>query len=205
MKKWLIVIIACLAFGSMAIADQKDFRNINWGMSKEEVIHSEKDAPQRLDKDKNTLYYKTNVLGYSTDLSYQFVDGKLVSSGYVFAIPLYSSGYGQRPDDFKNRVDFHDTLKAALIKKYGDPTENNDGFVNESFKSLPGNIGDHIAFGNYILNSKWVKDQTVIVLECKAANTFFSTNVLNYLTYYSKDYYLKAINPSQDTEDLSDL
>jgi len=200
-----MIIIACLALGTMVHADDQDFRNIKWGMSQEDVIHSERDTPKRLDKERNILYYQTNVLGHRVDLSYQFVDAKLVSACYIFDIPFYSSGYGQRPDDFKNRVDFHYILKEALAKKYGDPVENNDGFANESFKSLPGPLGDHIAFGNYILNSKWANGKTVIVLECKAANTLFTTNVLNYLTYYSRDYYQKTVNPPQNNDDPTNL
>ena len=75
------LIIAASSQLSLSYGQDFDFRNTRWGMSKEQVVASERDTP--VEKSEKYIRYKTKVLNINVDLQYFFVEDKLIIASYT--------------------------------------------------------------------------------------------------------------------------
>ena len=123
-KRLLLVSILILSFCSIsyALKVENSFRNITWGMSKEEVLEVESGIKFE-NKDlgeKKLIRSTTRIAGLKCLLIYTFIKDKLVGAAYLFDEIYQDKSYYQ--DDF-------DTLKELLIQKYGELE--NEGLVDK--------------------------------------------------------------------------
>ena len=101
-------ILFCLLILSAAPASSADFRNTNWGMSKEEVKKTEKSEILKESPDKIT--YVETVVNYPTLLVYKFKDNGLVWGSYGFK--QVNDSDDEYLEDFLN-------FNAVISNKYG--------------------------------------------------------------------------------------
>ncbi|RTE10329.1 copper amine oxidase N-terminal domain-containing protein [Paenibacillus whitsoniae] len=104
-----------------------DFRHVNWGMSKSEVLDAETSELFKKQA-KNTLTYQNvDFMGYTTYLTYQFIEDNLVFATY--AIPESVT------------FDIFYELKNKFIQQYGKPSSDyEEDFIKkyqkETYSSL---------------------------------------------------------------------
>ena len=114
-KRLLLVSILILSFCSVsyALKVENSFRNITWGMSKEEVLEVESGMKFENKElgEKKLIRSETRIADLKCFLIYTFVEDKLVFAAYVFDEIYQDKSYYQ--DDF-------DTLKELLVQKYGE-------------------------------------------------------------------------------------
>lgn len=129
---------------------ENDFRNVKWGMTKDEVQKSETAEMNNDNKHKSTLEYKVNLNGDLLKLEYLFdaSNDKLFGGDYneTFDI-IYVKGY-------KTFKQFFIKYKNLLDSKYGKssfPDKNVDYFLCYDLKTgeLKSNINND--FENYII------------------------------------------------------
>ncbi|GAH60254.1 unnamed protein product [marine sediment metagenome] len=152
-KRLLLVSILILSFCSVsyALKVENSFRNITWGMSKEEILKVE--SGMKFEKkelgEKNLIRSKTRLAGLKCFLIYTFVRDKLVGAAYLFdEIYQDKSDY---QDDF-------DTLKELLIQKYGE-LESEDLVDKDAFYFMVDSNTE-----NYIHRITWKTNDTEIAL-----------------------------------------
>ncbi len=153
MKKIFFVFITSIFFVYSGICTAEDFtfRNTKWGMTIEDVKASE---PLVIAKeDGNILGYKTSVIGKDVFLIYFFTDNKLTRARYALAVT-----HSNKNDFISDYNDF----KKILIKKYGDPVEDESIWRNDLYKSDYQSFGMAISVGHLIYYSKWSTDDTEI-------------------------------------------
>ena len=206
MKKILfLLLLFCGVYLGVCFADNYDFRHVNWGMNRDEVVQAESDLKQvkRLDFaaiPKDNLAFNTEVLGKKVNLQYAFINDRLVMAYYIFTeTPETKTIVLTNP--YKYYVDQYTTLKESLSQKYGPPKEFEE-WGNETYKTVPGSIGEHIVKGHLKIWSTWETEKTVIVLNCMdvAPNHPFHRNRI---IYYDREYY-QSLNQTKTIKD-SDL
>lgn len=110
-KKILIFVFCCIVFCSVkSFAEKTNFRNVNWGMTRLEVMANEEIAPDSFEL--SFLFYKPEIEGRKFYLIYEFVENRLTEAEYVFV--AYS------------RNDYL-WLKSMVETKYGKPFLSSDG------------------------------------------------------------------------------
>ncbi|MBN1546463.1 MAG: hypothetical protein JW902_07385 [Syntrophaceae bacterium] len=143
-----------LLLSGICIADDSTFRKSKWGMSIAEVKASE---PLEVAKeDENFLAYKTSVIGKDVFVAYFFVDNQLTRARYVLA------------DSHSNKNDFiidYEDFKKILIKKYGNPVQDESIWRNDLYKDDYSDWGTAISIGHLIYFSNWkTKDTGISIL-----------------------------------------
>ena len=88
-----------------------DFRNAEWGMSKEELKASE--SLELVTEVTEWLLYQTTRFKEQVEISYGFVDNKLVSVTYDTS---------ERHNDSGRHMEYCSATTASLTEKYGTPT-----------------------------------------------------------------------------------
>ncbi|MEF8799137.1 MAG: thermonuclease family protein [Candidatus Bipolaricaulota bacterium] len=129
---------------------ETNFRNTSWGMSREEVINREGEPSDRTEK---TIVYKETVAGIDATLGYQFVEGKLASSGYVFQSTYIN---------LNNHIDDYKKINKLLIDKYGEPVLNEEVWKNDLFRGSSEDYGSAISMGHLIYRTKWKMEETEV-------------------------------------------
>jgi hypothetical protein len=128
-----------------------DFRNVRWGMSRQEVRESEDLQP--LEESPDHLAYTTEVACLEAILVYSFVQAKLAAAMYIFS--------GQHANNNEYIADY-ERLKAHLEQKYGTPSESGVNWKNRSYKDDPENWGLALAAGQVAFISGWALPGTAI-------------------------------------------
>lgn len=105
--------------------EEADFRNLKWGMTKEDVIYVE-GAGARETSD-NVLYYtRVREEDYPADAEYTFNDGKLVQG--IFYIT-------QNKENKSITLDDYDDLIASLTERFGEPDTIDKRFATDDLKT----------------------------------------------------------------------
>ena len=92
-------------------AEEADFRNLKWGMTKDEVSYAQGTGYR--EPDENTMYYtRLREEDYPADAEYTFSDGKLVQG--IFYI---TEDKTEQPIDVEDFMDLVESLKA----RFGEP------------------------------------------------------------------------------------
>ena len=92
------------------------FRDSEWGQTKNQVKKTEKSQPTEETEDKLLFYEQNTLLGMNSYIEYDFLDNKLYMTQYMFDSP------GADYSDFLR-------LKNLLIEKYGKNKEGDDPLV----------------------------------------------------------------------------
>lgn len=198
MKKTFSLSIALLLFFYLAnAAFCADFRNVNWGMSKEEVASNEDARLLKVKQSDNTLNYTLQGFGYSTvSLRYDFSEDKLISSSYGFITPAKGTS--------RSVFDLYKNLKMSLIEKYGSPFNDEEIWSNETYKQWPANMDAHIERGHVTYKTIWELEKTVIILDCRQLKSLGMLLPNTNLKYYEKSYYQTLQQPKLNS-DLKNL
>lgn len=121
MRKMLII-CGCLFCYSLYA---QDFRNVNWGMSIEEVQKNEQ-SELVTKSDENYLQYSVTINNYDLSLYYLFSNKNLWGAEYTSTRTNQSV-----VSSYKNHKTFFRTMKNTLDLKYGNPIipSSSDDFI----------------------------------------------------------------------------
>ena len=151
-----------------------DLRYTRWGMSQEQVIKAE----EKLDPveiTENTIQYKTRIMGNNVELLYVFGDNRLIGAIYRVADIYLNS------DHFTNT---YAKFKKALIRKYGQPTEESTDWINNTYKYNRKKWGLALSLGHVEYASSWSTQTTSIDCSLREENHY----VLCLIKYWSTEY-----------------
>jgi hypothetical protein len=150
-KKLIIIMVGIICLTIMITAYAQDFRQANWGMSKNEVK-----AIENAELD----YESDDILGYNVKIGvnnffcgYYFLEDKLYQAGYSYI------------DNHTNNNDYiveYEKLKELLIQKYGKPEIDEVIWKNDLFKDDIQHWGVAISMGHLMYHTTWENDVTII-------------------------------------------
>lgn len=136
--------------------ENPDFRNVKWGMSKNDVVSiegeptSENEFGEPGDSFYRVVYDNTNVVDYTAELCYYFEDDKLTSAEYRF-------NCDDKTDLQINTMYYN--LYKEYTEKYGIPMDSNYIMSNMDYTSLsepPYIFDENFSFGDTaIYKSEW--------------------------------------------------
>ena len=174
MKKKIIFLSFFLisTINLMAGAPKDGFRGLQWGASKEDIIKKEGNP---IAVHENKLVYADVIGDMKVAVFYEIVDNKMVSGFYVFDIKNINE---------KIYVDYFESLKDVLIKKYGTPFSDDIYWYDDGFKDNTNMLSFAIEHGHVEYKTIWELDKTRIKLSLAGVDgtTFIS------IAYISKDY-----------------
>jgi len=169
-----------------------DFRKTVWGMTKETVKRTEKTKP--FQEEENQLIYIDTIINLNMAVIYDFVDNKLVITGY--AVMEEHSNENLYINDYKE-------LKSVLVEKYGEPSDR--GFDDEKYSEIvwlddlyqdtPSRWGFAISVGDLVYQSFWKTDKTEIAMRLSGDN--YEIRLL--IKYFSKK--LKHLEEKENKEE----
>ena len=163
-KNLLLIIFISLFFKSLCTAS--DFRDSEWGMSKEQIELLEKTQPVYPEKD--TLTYIGKVADLQVNIIYKFTDNKLKVGTYKFITKYANNNVYLR--DYEKINDFLDL-------KYGKPEIRKETWNNESYKDRKGYYGNAVSIGYYVLESKWSNGKTIIIHQLSGSNNIIDHSI----------------------------
>lgn len=159
---------------AVIVTENPDFRNVKWGMTREEVKVRE-DAELIADIDEG-LMYSTELTTLDMFLCYYFDnEGRLYQA-------IYGPNYEHSNDNLY--ITDYEGLKENLSKMYGKPDNDRDIWVNSLFQGDPEYYGLAISTGDYTRIAQWKTGKTEINLVLSGDNY----EVLLNLGYTSTDY-----------------
>jgi hypothetical protein len=184
---WLFTLLILISpiYAVETVKKEPDFRNVYWGMTKNQILKSESLKIEY--QDDHSLIYNTSISNKNCDLHYVFSDNKLYASAYYFDINHTNK------NDFIN--DYND-LKNLLIKKYNTPEETDTIWKDELYRDDPSQWGMAISVGHLVYYSKWETEKTEITLILQGENFEIKLIIL----YKSKEYGPQAINKKEEHE-----
>lgn len=156
--------------------ENPDFRNVQWGMSKNEVKEYEELELNEDPEDSAMLCAITKVNEYSMILVYAFNSNDELYSAYYLLSEDYTS---------ENRyIIAYDTLLEALTEKYGDPISEENIWVNDLFSDSPNDYGFAVSRGDYVRKSAWIEPGTNIQM-CLTGENY---NIVLGIKYSSENF-----------------
>ena len=153
-------------FGNICMGSDFNFRKTKWGMSKNEVLKSEKIKPTcnscyKSQMHDDILLYSSKLLAKNVTIEYGFINGQLVAASYMLA------------EKHTNKNDYISDLKQfkkALINKYGKPDKDVMRWKNDLYKDRPQDWGLAVSVGHLGYLSEWFEPKTDIHLYLNGDN-----------------------------------
>lgn len=173
-KKHFFITLVIIFCTSLCVAS--DFRDTQWGMSKEQVLSIEKTRP--IYSNNESLTYRGKLANIQVHIIYKFLDDKLNAGIYQF-VQNYSNN-NVYLKDYKN-------INNLLDLKYGNPDTVNEVWNNELYKEKLGYHGNAVSLGHLVLESKWTNDTTIIIHNLSGNNNLI-THSVNYFDKKMKVY-----------------
>lgn len=139
------------------MASDRQFRNVSWGMTKNEVKSAERNATFVGD-DEASLFYEGTIVGCDAFIYYKFVNDKLDGGGYLI----------DNEHDVSD-VTAYEKLQELMEKKYGEPESKG---LEQKYPSKKlridtyGDLANAIASGMAKLKCVWRTDESIIILVC---------------------------------------
>lgn len=153
--KFTLILISLMI--NTVSAEEFTLRKTRWGMSKQQVISSEKNLKPVINT-KDEVSYETSIAGIDFILYYRFKEGKLVN-------PAYNTTEHYK-DSYKH-VEEYAFLQDILTGKYGKPISE-IAKVPDEYKGNEQKLGLAAKKGLMKLNSHWQTLSTFISLELKS-------------------------------------
>lgn len=179
-KKVFFITLVIVFCTSLCLAS--DFRDAQWGMSKEQVFLLEKTRP--IYSNNESLTYRGKLANIQVHIIYNFSDDKLSNGFYKFV-----SNYSNNNVYLKDYKDINNLLDL----KYGNPDIRKELWINELYKEKLGYHGNAISLGHLMLESKWTNDTTIIVHNLSGKNNLISHSI-NYFNKKVKVYNDEEMN-----------
>ena len=177
MFRKLIILIFLMSLSTplnLGWCEGYSFRNARWGMTKEAVTASEiKMDPVEISK--NTIRYKTQILGKNVELIYLFSQNQLAKAAYKLDDNYLNSGH------FLNT---YRKLKAALTQKYGPPKEESMNWLNDTFRNVSQKKGLALSLGHTEYFANWETEISRIRIRMKEENYY----VICIIEFWSKQH-----------------
>lgn len=182
-KRLILVIIMTLLLSGISLvgAEQTskeevgeyDFRNVRWGMSKEEVIMQEGTPDER---NEDMLIYKIEISGVSLGLKYKFIDDVLVEALFGNIEKYISTG---------SYYDDYQTIKKALTAVYGPPNRDIARWDDSLFKAAYSEkMGFQLAVVSFM--TEWSTDHTLIQHILRSKEMLDATHAFKYQSLISE-------------------
>jgi hypothetical protein len=132
----------------------RNFEEMQWGLSKKEVVELEgKPVDQRKVKGLDVMRYQQRVINLECAIDYFFAANKLSRTRFSFA--------GDYLDKNAYLQDYQ-TIKDALVQKFGRPLEEAMKWRDSSYKDDFAAWGEAVSLGHLELSSRWLTPQTEI-------------------------------------------
>lgn len=148
MYKLLVALILMGLFAGTALSEEGfDVRKVRWGMSEVDVRYSETGF-KPTEMNANTLVYSEEVLSHSCSIAYEFIDNKLYSVTYAFAVK-----------DSGDALMLTHKMKTILGEKYKEDKEASDklSVIEKKFISCYANERTRVTLADTsMLPSKFV-------------------------------------------------
>lgn len=112
MKKVALILFLVFIFCNPAMAEESHFRDVNWGMSVEDIKNCEKSVLKV--ENENDLTYISKIFDEECYIFYYFKDGKLTSAGYLF-----ENLSELRSETIFLDISFNLNKKYAEVQSYG--------------------------------------------------------------------------------------
>ncbi|WP_071428246.1 hypothetical protein [Merdimmobilis hominis] len=140
--------------------DSTVFRNVKWGMSKEDVVASEQHEPSYSNEKSRIIIYEDQlVCGLNSTLMYIFDYNFQLCTCVVLHTESHSS-VSLYVQDYK-------AYKAGLTEKYGEPTTDELIWHDRTFFNDPNHA---LSIGDLEYISKWETDDTEFECTLKGDN-----------------------------------
>lgn len=152
-------------------------RNVNWGMSIQDVIASEEQDYTYFYEDSNSLLYNNVTAGNVTfsSLMYAFDTNDALYRATYMAKDTHTS------DNLY--VEDYNSLNTKLTSLYGEPNDIKEIWHDDLYKGKTDKYGIAVAKGDLTLSSRWITDTTEIGLlligdnyECSLAIIYTDIN-----------------------------
>lgn len=155
-RSWSILIIFLSVISCSTVRetsdDSYDLRSVRWGMTRAEVLASEKEEP--VYQSLNRLLFATTVLDKRMLLEYHFGDDRLYRARYILA--------AHHIVDNKYVADYRD-IQSVLTAKYGKPKMNESIWKEGAGRREDLQPGVLVATGHLNLISAWETPESRIV------------------------------------------
>lgn len=172
-KYFLFLLIIAFSCESLCLA--ADFRDTEWGMSKEQVQSLEKTEPVYPKKD--TLTFKGKVAGKRVDIIYAFNNDKLKAGIYIFT---------EKNRNNNVYILDYDKTNEFLDVIHGNPESRKVSWTNALYKEKRGYYGLAVSIGHLALESTWNKEKTTIVHKLSGTNSIIEHSI-SYFDKFSLD------------------
>ncbi len=147
------------------------FRKVNWGMTKAQILKSEKTKPMKNSAD--LIVYKDKVLGIDSYVMYSVENNSLDGCGYIFNVKHTTPNL--YIDDFY-------TVYNSMQAKYGEGKLDYK-WKDTTFQNYPDNYGIAILSGALELRASWETDASHISLILSGDN--YNANLTSH--YFDKN------------------
>ena len=172
----------------LGASTEYDIRKFRWGDSQEHVREIEgKPSHEGQVASGYTLFYDATCVGLNATLGYSFNQNGLSTVVYLFS---------EEHSNASRYISDYEKVKNALIKKYGEPSFEEEVWDTDSHKSYySDNKGEALEFGYLTYFTQFNLERTIISFAMTADNF----EVMTRLTYDSK------VNPSGETDYSNDI
>lgn len=163
----IIVLVLLVFLSNIAFCEENhDFRNSDWGMTKEEVRLAEGDVEWNDNGDGyvDVVGMMNCIVGFGFDSSGVLQTGVLDFSN-------------DHTNDYLYISDF-ETLSSALKEKYGYIFDEKEVWLDDLFKNDKSQWGLAVASGQLMMMSTWENDRTTIQLILTGDNFKVSLGIL---------------------------
>jgi len=178
----LLIILCILVISNLILFAEEtkyDFRETNWGMSKEQVKAMEKG--EIVLETEREVDFMVPDFDDNFKCGYLFLEDKLYRSLYLFI------GEHTNKNDYIND---YERLKETLTKQYGKPRLDKVTWKNDLYKDNQQEWGTAIGIGHLSYNAFWETSTTEIILILFSVNseiTLFNAYISKELREWAKE------------------
>ncbi len=145
-----------------------DFREIKWGMTRDELLEIEGEPDG--ENESIIAYYDMEAAGLSAALCYNLNDDGLIY-GSMYSIDETHTNMTDYVDDYY-------TILAALIKKYGEPLEDEIIWKDDLYRDDPLDWGMAVCVGHMSMFASWETETTKIYVVISGDNYDITTTIM---------------------------
>lgn len=148
---FFITLIFTLFIHTFTICLAGDFREADWGMTKEQVEKLENSKKKSLSIDK--ILYLGELGNLEVMIGYHFINNKLVKGQYIF---------DNKHTDSNQYILDYNKINDLLCSKYGDYASDRTVWNNDLFKNRPNDYGMALSVGHLVYMAVWYTDKSKI-------------------------------------------
>lgn len=164
------------------LPQKPDFRQAHWGMTAEEVKHSETvelQAAERSETGVDILLGTSSVAEMPCAIIYEFAENKLVSANYEILGKIPGAVPTKRHTADNKYLDDYETIKGILSEKYGTPLGDETTWRNPLYRDDPSQYGFAVSLGHLSKLAVW-QTPTTRVAEVISGDNYDITIVVRY-------------------------